>query len=92
MYLHNASISHSKIIKDAFRVYLHGASISHRERRSLYVHIECIRMVLQYLTGYEDHERCVKGVLGWCFNISQGKKIIIDACRVYLHGASISHR
>ena len=49
-------------------------------------------MVLQYLTGKEDHYRCVKGVLGWCFNISQGKKIIIDACRVYLQGASISHR
>ena len=27
-----------------------------------------------------------------CFNISQGKKIIIDAFRVYLYGASISHR
>ena len=31
-------------------------------------------------------------VLGWCFNISQGKKIIIDAFRVYKDGASISHR
>ena len=30
-------------------------------------------------------------VSGWCLNISQGKKIIIDACMVYLHGASISH-
>ena len=28
----------------------------------------------------------------WCFNISQGKKIIIDACRVYKDGASISQR
>ena len=36
-------------------------------------------MVLQYLTGYKDHYRCVYGVLGWCFNISQGKMIIIDA-------------
>ena len=36
-------------------------------------------MVLQYLTGKEDHYRCEKGVSGLCFNISQGKKIIIDA-------------
>ena len=72
-----------KIIIEAFRVHLHGASISHRERRSLYMRLECIRMVLQYLTGNEDHYRCVKDVLGWCFNISQGKKIIIDAFRVY---------
>ena len=77
-------------------------------------------MVLQYLTGKEDHYRCMYGVLGLCFNISQGKRIIIDAfrrtlkmcvwcicivlqnlqgkkiirdaCMVYLHGASISHR
>ena len=54
--------------------------------------VGCIRILLQYLTGKEDHYRRVKGVLGWCFNISQGKKIIIDACMVYLHGASISHR
>ena len=40
-------------------------------------------MVLQYLTGYEIHFKCVLGVLGWCFNISQSKKIIIDACMVY---------
>ena len=26
-----------------------------------------------------DHYRCVYGVLAWCFNISQCKKIIIDA-------------
>ena len=45
--------------------------------------LECIRMVFQYLTGYENHCKCVKGVLGWCFNIPQEKKIIIDACRVY---------
>ena len=51
-----------------------------------------ICMVLQYLTGFEDHYRCVKVVLGWCFNISQDKKIIIDACRMYKDGASISHR
>ena len=25
-------------------------------------------------------------------NISQGKKITIDVCMVYLHGASISHK
>ena len=49
-------------------------------------------MVLQYLTVYEDHYTCVKGVLAWCFNISQVTKIIIDACRVYKDGASISHR
>ena len=49
-------------------------------------------MVLQYLTGYEDHYRCVLGVFAWCFNISQGKMIIIDACMVYFHGALISHR
>ena len=49
-------------------------------------------MVLQYLTGYEDNYRRVKGVLGWCFNISQVKKIIIDACMMYYDGASISHR
>ena len=30
-----------------------------------------------------NHYRCVKGVLGWCFNISQNKMIIIDAVRVY---------
>ena len=47
--------------------------------------------MLQYLTGNEDRYRCVEGVLGWCFDISQGKKIIINACMVYLHGASISH-
>ena len=40
-------------------------------------------MVLQYLTGNEDHYRDVKGVFAWCFNISQGKMIIIDAFRVY---------
>ena len=51
-----------------------------------------ICMVLQYLTGSDDHYRYVKGVLGWCFNISQGKMIIIDKFRAYLHGASISHR
>ena len=72
-------------------MYRDGASISHRER-SIYMHLECIRMVLQYLTGYEDHYRCVKGVFARCFNISQGKKIILDACMVYFHGASISHR
>ena len=49
-------------------------------------------MVLQYLTGYKDHYRCVLGVLAQCFNISQGTKIIIDACRVYKDGTSISHR
>ena len=49
-------------------------------------------MILQYLTGKEEHYRCVYGVFAWCFNISQGKKIIIDACMVYLHGASIYHR
>ena len=73
-------------------VYLHGASISHRVRRSLLMYLECIRMMLQYRTGYQDHDRCVYGVFAWCFNISQDKKIIIDACMVYLHGASISHR
>ena len=41
-------------------------------------------MVLQYLTGYEDHYRFVKGVSGKCFNISHSKKIIIDALRVVL--------
>ena len=40
-------------------------------------------MVLQYLTGLGDHYRCVQGVLGWCFNISQGKMTIIDAFRAY---------
>ena len=51
-YLHGASISHRvNIIIDARGVYLHGASISNRERRSLYMRLECIRMVLQYLTG-----------------------------------------
>ena len=40
-------------------------------------------MVLQYLTGKEDHYTCVYDVFAWCFNISQGKKIIIDAFRVY---------
>ena len=54
--------------------------------------IDALRVVLQYLTGQEYHNRCVKSVLAWCFNISQGKKIIIDTLRVYLHGASISHR
>ena len=54
--------------------------------------LECIRKVLQYLTGDEDHYICVKGVLGWCFNISQIKKIIIGALRVYYDSASISHR
>ena len=49
-------------------------------------------MVLQYLTGKENHLRLVSGVLGQCFNISQGKKIIIDMFRVYWDGASISHR
>ena len=49
-------------------------------------------MVLQYLTGKEYHYKCVYGVLAWCFNISHSKKIIIDAFRVYLHGALISHR
>ena len=39
-------------------------------------------MVPQYLTGQEDHYRCVYVVLELCFNISQGKKIIIDAFRV----------
>ena len=34
----------------------------------------------------------LKGVLGWCFNISQVKMIIIDKFRAYLHGASISHK
>ena len=52
----------------------------------------CKRAVLQYLTGYEDHYRCVLDVLGWCFNISQGKKIIIDVFRAYMDAASISHR
>ena len=55
------------------------------------MHVGCIRMVLQYLTGQEDHYRRVEGVLGYCFNISRGKKIIIHTCMVYLHGASISH-
>ena len=32
------------------------------------------------------------GVFSWCFNISQGTKIIIEAFRVYKGGASISHR
>ena len=40
-------------------------------------------MVFQYLTGYEDHYRYVYGVFAWCYNISQGKKIIIDAFKVY---------
>ena len=71
---------------------MHGASISHRERRSLYMRLEYIRMVLQYLTGCEDHYGFVYGELGWCFNISQGKKIIIDTLRAYLRDASISHR
>ena len=48
-------------------------------------------MVLQYFTGKEDHYRCVKSVLGWCYNISQGRKIIINTSRVYEDGASISH-
>ena len=39
-----------------------------------------------------NHYRCLKGVLGWCFNISQEKKTIIDAFRAYKAGASISHR
>ena len=68
---------------------LQGASISHRVRISLWLRLECIRMVLQYLTGYEDHYRCVKGVFAWCFNISQSKKIIIGTFRVvpqYLTG------
>ena len=52
----------------------------------------CFRILLQYLTGKEDHYSCVQGVLGLCFIISQGKKIIIDACRVYKDSASISHR
>ena len=43
-----------------------------------------IRMVLQYLTGLEDHLRCVYGVFAWCFSMSHGKKIIIDAFRVVL--------
>ena len=43
---------------------MHGASISHWERRSLYMRLECIRMVLQYLTGYEDHYRLIKVVSG----------------------------
>ena len=30
--------------------------------------------------------------LGWWTNISQGKNIMVDAFRVYLHGALISHR
>ena len=83
---------------------MHGASISHRGIRALNMRFECIRMVLKYLTGYEDHNRCnygvldgasishrerrtlfgcVYGVVGLCFNISQGKKIIIDAFSVY---------
>ena len=86
------NISQGKnIIIDAFRVYLHGASISHRVRISLYVRLGCIRLVLQYLTGKEDHYRYVKGVFALCFNISQGK-VMIDAFRVYLHGASIPYR
>ena len=39
-----------------------------------------------------NHYRHVEGVLGWCFNISEGKKLIIDAFRVYYDSASISHR
>ena len=39
-----------------------------------------------------NHYRCVKGVLGWCFNISQDKKTILDAFKAYKAGASISHR
>ena len=45
--------------------------------------VGCIRIVLKYLTGYEDYYRRVESVLGWCSNILQGKKIIIDAFRVY---------
>ena len=52
----------------------------------------CIRMVLQYLTGKENHYGCVHGVLAWCFNISQDKKTILNAFRVYKDSASISHR
>ena len=81
-----------KIIKHTCMVYLHGALISHRVRRSLETRLGSIRMVLQYLTGKEDHYRCVKGELGWCFNIPQEKKIIKHTCMVYLHGALISHR
>ena len=58
---------------------------------ALLMRLECIRMMLQYRTGYEDLYRCVYGVFAWCFNISQGKKIIIVAFRVYQDGASISH-
>ena len=56
--------------------------------------LECtsICIVLQYLIGKGEHYRNVQGVEGWCFNISQGKKIIIDTFRVYLHDASIYHR
>ena len=43
-------------------------------------------MVLQYLKGNENHCRCVLGVLALCFNISQGKKIIIEAFRVTVLG------
>ena len=49
-------------------------------------------MVFQFLTGKEVHYLCVKSVLGRCFHISRVTKIIIDAFRVYLHSASISHR
>ena len=31
------------------------------------------------------------GLFAWCFNISQGLKIIIDVLWLYLDGASISH-
>ena len=50
-----------------------------------------------YLQGASIYHRVrrlirrVKGVLGLCFNISQGKKIIIDALRLYKDSASISH-
>ena len=30
------------------------------------------------------------GILAWCFNISQDKKIILNAFKVYKNGASIS--
>ena len=30
--------------------------------------------------------------LGWYFNISQGKNIIVDAFRVYLNGAKKTHK
>ena len=62
--------------------YLQGASISNRIRKSIYKRLDCIRLVLQYLTEEENHYICVYGVFAWFFNISQGKKIIIDALRV----------